>query len=164
MVKIVSVSLPMFAELTTPLGLLVFNCQPTNFSTPHSSKRHMLLKMLSYVSFSKNIRTSPKKLTYDNDDCDFILSCKNQPYVTAVVSVATYVCFLPSLQIFVVRAISLKRSLVSLFILDAYSGWHTLINELAPKTYLRMWLGTSSGKTIDISTSPLTMLFSFQAV
>jgi len=62
------------------------------------------------------------------------------------------------------RAISLKRSLVSLFILDAYSGWHTLINELAPNTYLRMWLGTSSGKTIDISTSPLTMSFSFQAV
>lgn len=53
---------------------------------------------------------------------------------------------------------------ISLFILDSYNGWHMPINGFVPNTHLRMWLGTSLGKTIDISTSPLTMLFSFQAV
>ena len=47
-------------------------------------KRHMLLKMLSYVSFSENLRTSPKKLTYDNDGLVLFLLSKNQPYVAAV--------------------------------------------------------------------------------
>jgi len=56
-----------------------------------SSHRRMYAFLLSYVRHAKNIRTSPKKLTYDNDSCGLIPSRKNQPYVTAVVSATRYV-------------------------------------------------------------------------
>jgi len=47
-------------------------------------KRRMSLKIFLSLCFQKNIRTSPKKLTYDNDGLVLFHLAKNQPYVAAV--------------------------------------------------------------------------------
>ena len=99
-VKIVSVLLPMFTWKTFRKNV----CIKRNIRFVHNNrsslqravkirffylisdvliflKPHMLLNLLTSICFQKNLRTSPKKLTYDN-------FAKNQPYVAAVTNVS----------------------------------------------------------------------------
>ena len=39
-------------------------------------KPRMDLNLLTSIRFQKNLRTSPKKLTYDNGGCELVLLCK----------------------------------------------------------------------------------------